>query len=131
MRRKNESIELELKNLNAQIGYISNADILLMKDKIIHTCKYYLSKREIPLTVRDNLMEMYQCYQNMGGNGVGKILFDQAMTLPVTELVPSESNQQNFEESEYYDRKSSTTNSTTKRKSSKRKTTDPKDKGSV
>ena len=113
---KNENIEIELRNLGAQIDYISTANLLLMKDKIIHTCKYYINKGEIPLSVRDNLIEMYQCYQNMGGNGTGKIMFEQAMNLQVTNVVMLESHQEGVDYHENDGTQSPPKRRTTRRK---------------
>ena len=73
----------EIIALHQQIQKIKTGDLILMRDRILQTCRYYISKGYITLPMRENLTEMYQCYQSMGGNGTGKLMYEQTLQLPV------------------------------------------------
>lgn len=83
---KNQRIEQELQSINQQVQKITHSDLILMKDRILQTCRYFLSKGYMTLSARENVTEMYQCYHNMGGNGTGKLVYEQAMTLPIKDI---------------------------------------------
>lgn len=80
---KNQRIEQELQSINRQVQKITHSDLVIMKDRILQTCRYFLSKGYITLSARENITEMYHCYQDMGGNGTGKLVYEQAMNLPI------------------------------------------------
>ena len=80
---KNSRIEQELISINSQIKKINHSDLILMKDRILQSCRYFISKGYITMSARENITEMYDCYKDMGGNGVGKMMYEHAMKLPV------------------------------------------------
>ena len=81
----------EIQNLHQQMQKITTGDLILMRDRILQTCRYYISKGYITMPMRENLTEMYHCYQSMGGNGTGKLMYEQATQLPVqTVTLPGE-----------------------------------------
>lgn len=80
---KNQRIEQELQSINRQVQKTAHSDLILMKDRILQTCRYFLSKGYMTLSARESITEMYHCYQDMGGNGTGKLLYEQAMALPI------------------------------------------------
>lgn len=89
MEEKNSNIEQELQSINKQISNITHSDLILMKDRILQMCRYFLARNYITMSSRENLTEMYQCYKELGGNGAGKLLYEQTMKLPIQdEIVP-------------------------------------------
>lgn len=80
---KNSRIEQELQVISHQVQKITHSDLVIMKDRILQTCHYFLSKGYITLSARENVTEMYNCYQDMGGNGTGKLVYEQTMNLPI------------------------------------------------
>lgn len=89
MEEKNSRIEQELQSINKQVSKITHSDLILMKDRILQICRYFLAKNYITMSARENLTDMYQCYQSLGGNGMGKLMYEQAMKLPIKdETVP-------------------------------------------
>lgn len=84
---RNAEIEKQLQSLICQIGKITENDLILMKDKIIHTCGIFIAQGTITLTARENIMEMYKCYQNMGGNGTCKLVYEKTMQLKIKDIL--------------------------------------------
>lgn len=82
----NVRLQQKLQSIDQTIQKITHSDIVLMKDRILQTCRCYISKGYITLSARENLTEMYHCYKDMGGNGTGKLLYEQAIQLPVKDI---------------------------------------------
>lgn len=86
MEADNKEIQQKLSEINSNMEKITNSDLILLKDRIIQLCRHAVNKGEITVSVRENVTEMYKCYQNMGGNGTGKIIYEQAMKLRISDL---------------------------------------------
>jgi hypothetical protein len=65
---------------------ITDSDLILLKDRILQYCRYFINKGEISLGARENITEMYHCYEKMGGNGTGKLIYEQTMKLKINDL---------------------------------------------
>ena len=89
---KNQTLEKELHHLNQQIKQITDSDLIILKDRILQSCRYFISKGYITVAARENITEMYNCYRKMGGNGTGKIIYEQAMELKIKDVMMSEDN---------------------------------------
>ena len=87
---KNNALEKELHHLNQQIKQITDSDLIILKDRILQSCRYFITKGYITVAARENITEMYQCYKKMGGNGTGKIIYEQAMELKIKDVMMSE-----------------------------------------
>ena len=90
MDAKNQALEKELHHLNQQIKQITDSDLIILKDRILQSCRYFITKGYITVAARENITEMYQCYRKMGGNGTGKIIYEQAMELKIKDVMVSE-----------------------------------------
>lgn len=84
--KENNMLRDELRNINNKMERITDSDLTLLKDRILHSCRYFLNKGEISLGARENITEMYHCYERMGGNGTGKLIYDQTMKLKVSDI---------------------------------------------
>lgn len=80
-------VEEKLVHLGAQIQRITENDLILMKDKILHVCGFFISQGAITLAARENITDMYKCYQNMGGNGTCKLVYEQVMNLRIKDIL--------------------------------------------
>lgn len=87
---KNQTLEKELHHINQQIKQITDSDLIILKDRILQSCRYFITKGYITVAARENITEMYQCYRKMGGNGTGKIIYEQAMELKIKDVMMSE-----------------------------------------
>ena len=87
---RNAEIEKRLQALITQMEKITENNLILMKDKILHTCGFFIAQGTITLAARENIMDMYKCYQNMGGNGTCKLVYEQTMALHVKDILLDE-----------------------------------------
>lgn len=87
---RNIQIEQKLQSLGEQMKRITENDLILLKDKILHLCGFFITQGSITLAARENITEMYKCYQNMGGNGTGKLMYEQVMKLKVKDVILTE-----------------------------------------
>lgn len=86
MEKENAVLHQELCNINRKMERITDSDLILLKDRIYQICKHFINKGEIPLSARESITEMYNCYAKMGGNGTGKLIYEQMMKLKINEL---------------------------------------------
>lgn len=86
METKNNLFERELQVISEQIKQITESDLIILKDRILQSCRYFISKGSITMAARENIAEMYACYKDMGGNGTGKIMFEEAMKLEISDI---------------------------------------------
>ena len=84
---RNIQIEKKLQSLGDQMKKITENDLILMKDKILQLCGYFITQGTITLAARENITDMYKCYQNMGGNGTCKLLYEQVMKLQLKDIL--------------------------------------------
>lgn len=54
----------------------------LLRSSIISLHSRYTEKGEIPIYAQENVQEMYNCYDALGGNGTINKLFNEIMKLP-------------------------------------------------
>lgn len=55
----------------------------LLRDQLIKSYNYFVSKGEMQIHDRDNIRNLYQQYHDLGANGVIDALIDEMMRLPV------------------------------------------------
>jgi len=84
--KENVLLRDELRNINYKMERITDSDLILLKDRILQYCRYFINKGEISLGARENITEMYHCYEKMGGNGTGKLIYEQTMKLKINDL---------------------------------------------
>ena len=84
--KENVLLRDELRNINHKMERITDSDLILLKDRILQSCRYFINKGEISLGARENITEMYHCYEKMGGNGTGKLIYEQTMKLKINDL---------------------------------------------
>jgi hypothetical protein len=84
--KENNGLRDELRNINNKMERITDSDLILLKDRILQSCRYFINKGEISLGARENITEMYHCYERMGGNGTGKLIYEQTMKMKIKDL---------------------------------------------
>lgn len=94
MEVENQLLKKELQTISKQINRITDSDLIILKDRILQSCRFFIGKGSITMGARENISEMYACYKDMGGNGTCKVVFEQAMKLEISDLgkVDSEDN---------------------------------------
>ena len=86
----------QINELDRKLGLISrctdrlrDGGLILLKDRIIQSCRIFIERGSIPITARNNIRDMYKCYHDeFDGNGDGEFYFQQMMGLPIDQDVP-------------------------------------------
>ena len=86
MEVENSLLKKELQTISRQINQITDSDLIILKDRILQSCRFFIGKGSITMAARENISEMYACYKDMGGNGTCKIVFDEAMKLDISDI---------------------------------------------
>ena len=86
MELENELLKKELQAILKQIKQITDSDLIILKDRILQSCRFFIGKQSITMAARENIADMYTCYKDMGGNGTCKIVFEEAMKLEISDL---------------------------------------------
>ena len=68
MKKKNNSIEKGL--------------VALLRDRLIQTYREYEVKGEISILDKENIEDMFKQYENLGGNGTVKKMYEELLELP-------------------------------------------------
>lgn len=69
-----------------QFKLLESADCIILKDRIKHLGKAYISKGTITTEELEDLHEMHNCYHMLGGNGFLDSLMSKVDRLPVQAL---------------------------------------------
>ncbi len=64
--------------------------VALLRDRMIGLYNHYEEKGFCPIYARDNLLQMYQQYHNLGGNGTITQLVEEIQKLPTEKREESE-----------------------------------------
>ena len=87
--KQNAEMSREIKELNACVNRIANGGLVLLRDRIIQSCRAFIERGSITITARNNIRDMYKCYHDeYGGNGDGEYYYSEMMSLPVDQDVP-------------------------------------------
>ena len=81
MRKVVKRLEQKTKEDNAvQLGVQA-----ILRDRLIQSYNHHMEKGFCAIHDRDNVLNMYKQYHNLGVNGVVDKLIDELMTLPIKE----------------------------------------------
>lgn len=61
---------------------VQNGTQALLRNQIIHSYEKYTDKEWMPLYARENVLELYQAYHALGGNGAITDLIEELRHLP-------------------------------------------------
>ena len=86
MEIENKLLKTELQAISKQITKITDSDLIILKDRILQSCRFFIGKGSITMAARENIADMYACYKDMGGNGTCKIVFEEAMKLEISDI---------------------------------------------
>ena len=87
--RQNTEMKREIKSLQNGVDRICQGGLVLLRDRIIQSCRAFIERGSITITARNNIRDMYKCYHDeYGGNGDGEYFFYEMMNLPVDQDVP-------------------------------------------
>ena len=87
--KQNAEMSREIKELNTCVNRIAKGGLVLLRDRIIQSCRAFIERGPITITARNNIRDMYKCYHDeYGGNGDGEYYYSEMMSLPVDQDVP-------------------------------------------
>ena len=69
---------------------VEKACLAILHDKIYEKAEMYITRNSITLDEFDNLKYLYEPYEELGGNGTGKALFERCSKLPMVHEVNDE-----------------------------------------
>lgn len=73
------------KGTSTKLDALLEAQKVLMIDRVRYLGECYIIRGHITLDEKENLVEMYQAYKNLGGNGHLKTVMEEVHRLPVRE----------------------------------------------
>ena len=81
---RDEKLRRDLEHLAATVKHITNGGKVLLRDRIIQSCRVFIEKGQINTVAKSNIVEMYHWYHDeLKGNGMGELFFNKMMELPV------------------------------------------------
>ena len=87
--RQNTEMKREIKSLQHGVDHICQGGLVLLRDRIIQSCRAFIERGSITITARNNIRDMYKCYHDeFGGNGDCEYFYDEMMNLPIDQDVP-------------------------------------------
>ena len=93
MNKQNAEMRQELKELRVSVNRIASGGLVLLRDRIIQSCRAFIERGKITITARNNIRDMYKCYHDeFNGNGDGEYYYNEMMGLPIDQDVPIVSN---------------------------------------
>ena len=86
--KQNAEMKREIKALKTGVDRICRGGLVLLRDRIIQSCRAFIERGSITITARNNIREMYKCYHDeFNGNGDGEYYYTEMMGLPVDQDV--------------------------------------------
>lgn len=73
-----------LLNNSKRYKLLEDANRIIMKDRIKHLAKSYISRGTVTSEELEDLHEMHQCYHDLGGNGFLDALMISVRNLPLS-----------------------------------------------
>ncbi len=72
----------KLKDMKKKNNSIEKGLVALLRDRLIQTYREYEVKGEISILDKENIEDMFKQYENLGGNGTVKKMYEELLELP-------------------------------------------------
>ena len=87
--KQTAELDKKLSHISRCADRLKEGGLILLRDRIIQSCRVFIERGSITMTARNNIREMYKCYHDeFGGNGDGEFYFKEMMELPIDKDVP-------------------------------------------
>lgn len=80
------SLTVRLKKQKEEQDALKNGLRALLRRQIISDCESCIREGYCPVTTKDTILDMYQCYHALGGNGTVSAVKEVVMNLPTVLL---------------------------------------------
>lgn len=82
-----KEIKLELRDVKRSNKRLKEGGLVLLRDRIIQSCRVFIERGSVTLTARNNIRDMYKVYHDeFDGNGDGEYYFTQMEKLPIDDI---------------------------------------------
>lgn len=76
-------VQTRMQKKNKSQSALEKAVIALLHDRLYEYSEIYIARDGITIQELDNLRYLYEPYEEMGGNGTGKQLYERCLKLPL------------------------------------------------
>lgn len=102
LQAKYDNLNAEVKDLKQKLMHMVSGGKVLLRDRIIQSCRVFIERGFITLTAQVNIKDMFHWYHDMlNGNGTAEYFFKRMMKLPVVADEPLVSHINVDSETEY------------------------------
>ena len=102
LQEKYDRLNSEVLDLKQKLIHMVSGGKVLLRDRIIQSCRVFIERGSITLTAQVNIKDMFHWYHDeLNGNGTAEYYFKKMMKLPVVDDEPLVSHINLDSESEY------------------------------
>jgi hypothetical protein len=87
IQKKHDERCAEEEKVKDQMNLFLESNIALLKERIFEQCKTYIARKFVTFEELEELGELFLTYEKLGGNGIGKRLYNEVLQLPKKERV--------------------------------------------
>ena len=85
-KKRDDELKRQLDEISTVVQHITNANNVLLRDRIIQSCRVFIERGCISRMARNNISEMYHWYHDeLHGNGLGEIFYQRMLDLPLVD----------------------------------------------
>ena len=85
IKRDNE-LSQRVEEISEVVQHITAGGKVLLRDRIIQSCRTFLERGQISHMARNNISEMYHWYHDeLNGNGLGELYYQRMLELPIVD----------------------------------------------
>lgn len=85
-KKRDDELQRQFDEMSTMVQHIANADKVLLRDRIIQSCRVFIERGCVSRMARNNISEMYHWYHDeLHGNGLGEIYYQRMMDLPLVD----------------------------------------------
>jgi hypothetical protein len=81
-----KELSKQVVSLEATVQHVTNGGKVLLRDRIIQSCRVFIEKGSITLAARTNISDMYHWYHDeLHGNGLGEVYYNKMLELKIVD----------------------------------------------
>lgn len=83
---RDEELRKQIEDITEVVQHVTAGSKVLLRDRIIQSCRVFLERGEINRMARNNITDMYHWYHDeLHGNGLGELYYQKMMELPLVD----------------------------------------------
>ena len=85
-KKRDDELKRQLDEMSTVVQHITNANKVLLRDRIIQSCRVFIERGCISRMARNNISEMYHWYHDeLHGNGLGEVYYNKMLELEIVD----------------------------------------------